>query len=96
MNKEFVSAMPKLGFGLMRLPQIDGEIDIPLVIYPFANRFHVAIIHVYKFRVLRDPCVSFHCIDFRHLRRLFQRLNNGVFSTAVSDHQNVHILLRLV
>lgn len=29
MNKEFVSAMPKLGFGLMRLPQVNGEIDIP-------------------------------------------------------------------
>ena len=29
MNKEFISAMPKLGFGLMRLPQVNGEIDIP-------------------------------------------------------------------
>jgi len=29
MNKEFISAMPKLGFGLMRLPQLNGEIDIP-------------------------------------------------------------------
>ena len=29
MNKEFIGAMPKLGFGLMRLPQKDGEIDLP-------------------------------------------------------------------
>lgn len=29
MNKDFVAAMPKLGFGLMRLPQVNGEIDIP-------------------------------------------------------------------
>ena len=28
MDKAFVDSMPKLGFGLMRLPQKDGEIDI--------------------------------------------------------------------
>ncbi len=28
LDKEFVKQMPKLGFGLMRLPQTDGEIDI--------------------------------------------------------------------
>lgn len=28
MNAEFVKNMPKLGFGLMRLPQKDGEIDL--------------------------------------------------------------------
>lgn len=26
-----VNKMPKLGFGLMRLPEIDGKIDIPRV-----------------------------------------------------------------
>ena len=29
MDKAFVESMPKLGFGLMRLPKIDGQIDIP-------------------------------------------------------------------
>ncbi len=29
MNEEFVKSIPKLGFGLMRLPQKDGEIDLP-------------------------------------------------------------------
>jgi len=29
MDKAFIDSMPRLGFGLMRLPQIDGEIDIP-------------------------------------------------------------------
>ena len=29
MDKAFVQGMPKLGFGLMRLPKIDGQIDIP-------------------------------------------------------------------
>ena len=29
MDKTFVESMPKLGFGLMRLPQKDGRIDIP-------------------------------------------------------------------
>jgi len=29
MNQSVVDNMPKLGFGLMRLPQINGEIDIP-------------------------------------------------------------------
>lgn len=29
MNRELIESMPKLGFGLMRLPQINGEIDIP-------------------------------------------------------------------
>ena len=28
MDKNFVASMPKLGFGLMRLPKIDGQIDI--------------------------------------------------------------------
>ena len=28
-DHDFVKSMPKLGFGLMRLPQQDGEIDIP-------------------------------------------------------------------
>ena len=28
MNEAFVKNMPKLGFGLMRLPQKDGEIDL--------------------------------------------------------------------
>ena len=31
MDRTFVESMPKLGFGLMRLPQINGEIDIPQV-----------------------------------------------------------------
>ena len=31
MERTFVESMPKLGFGLMRLPQINGEIDIPQV-----------------------------------------------------------------
>ena len=31
MDRQFVESMPKLGFGLMRLPQVDGEIDIPQV-----------------------------------------------------------------
>jgi predicted aldo/keto reductase-like oxidoreductase len=29
LDPKFVESMPKLGFGLMRLPMKDGEIDIP-------------------------------------------------------------------
>jgi len=29
MDKNFIASMPKLGFGLMRLPKVDGQIDIP-------------------------------------------------------------------
>lgn len=29
--KDYMADMPKLGFGMMRLPEKDGEIDIPQV-----------------------------------------------------------------
>ena len=31
LSNEFIATLPKLGFGLMRLPQKDGKIDIPQV-----------------------------------------------------------------
>ena len=68
-----------------------GEIDISLLIHPIADRFHVAIVHVHELRNLRDARVAFHGVNFVYLRRFCKRLNDGVFSAAVADNQNVHI-----